>query len=570
MRLLVLHTHGGSLSGGAVSSQDPFRQVVGQLDLVAAAVAASRPNDLLPRRPEDNIGGEVGKRFSEALRRLLAEGRYTPQEVSLVMVAKPDQTTRLAALMTLEDRTVYEALVERMRNRVEQNLLGSDFVMWPRGLEAQPQWMRFESTPLEGAHSHILISDIANYYESIPHHLLGDVLVNATGLGPEVEALMILLTQIMGRPRGLPQGLATSDVLATAYLSPVDRAMLGAGFMYYRHGDDIRIPVESYSEGRRAVALLESELRKLWLAPNPSKSRILMVSTYSKQQKEVEQARNEFEEHVQELLVEELLEDDSEQLRSLFENAGLDEEILWGFFYHQTVEVEDVAELIRPHIKPDKVAVAAEMFRDTVKRAPIGGLNKLRRETFHGRLTLSLTILTSFKSDAALPHVRKLLIKFPDETKPIADYLSSMCSGKPARVVQAVEKVVEESDFLLAWQRAWFLRILQCAHSEVSDEILEWAGQVARDEGDHWVARVEAAKLVAARTALEEGLFRRMWELCPRVYRSDLVEAAHAMAAQEPWAARFLEAVNDNRIVWVVLSHLEERRAGSNPSSVDV
>jgi hypothetical protein len=254
---------------------------------------------------------------------------------------------------------------------------------------------------------------------------------------------------------------------------------------------------------------------------------------------------------------------ESEELQERLTEAGVDEEMLWGFFYHGTVEVEELAEAIRPLINPDRVDVATEMFKDTVARQPVGSSeNKLPRETFHGRLTSSLTILTSYKSDAALPDVPKLLYRYPDETKPVADYLSAMCSGEPALVVQAIKGVIDLSDFFLPWQTAWFLRVLQCAPSEVPEDITEWVLDIAQGEGHHWIARVEAIKLLARKGLLEDAPFKQAWELCPPAYQSDLVEAAYRFGSEGPWAeqwvTRFLEAVNDSPIVKVVLTHLED------------
>src|SRR5215204_500613 len=114
-----------------MTSRDPFTDVVERLDLASAAVNGSRSNDLLPRRAEDRVGQEVGRRFSDSLNRLLIEGRYSPSPASIVLVPKPSHTTRPAALMTLQDRTVYEALVVRLRSRIEESLLSERVVLWP-------------------------------------------------------------------------------------------------------------------------------------------------------------------------------------------------------------------------------------------------------------------------------------------------------------------------------------------------------------------------------------------------------------------------------------------------------
>jgi hypothetical protein len=56
---------------------DPFKKyslypgIIDQLDLAASMIQAKR-NDLLPPRPDDRAGGQVGDRFVEALKHSLA------------------------------------------------------------------------------------------------------------------------------------------------------------------------------------------------------------------------------------------------------------------------------------------------------------------------------------------------------------------------------------------------------------------------------------------------------------------------------------------------------------------
>lgn len=42
---------------------NPYQSIVDTLDLRAAITEASESNDLIPPRPEDKVGGELGTRF---------------------------------------------------------------------------------------------------------------------------------------------------------------------------------------------------------------------------------------------------------------------------------------------------------------------------------------------------------------------------------------------------------------------------------------------------------------------------------------------------------------------------
>ena len=94
---------------------------------------------------------------------------------------------------------------------------------------------------------------------SIDHNQLASAVVRATGHRDIADALVHFLNRTMMGNRGLPQGLVASDTLATAYLAQVDRAMIRNGFEYTRHGDDVRISVDSYGHGCRAARVMESE-----------------------------------------------------------------------------------------------------------------------------------------------------------------------------------------------------------------------------------------------------------------------------------------------------------------------
>jgi Reverse transcriptase (RNA-dependent DNA polymerase) len=154
-----------------------------------------------------------------------------------------------------------------------------------------PIYTGFRTRPPEGAY--IVRADVSGFYESIDHRLLHQVLVTLTGKVDLVDALLDFLGQVMSAPRGLPQGLDTSDALATAYLSNVDSEVLRVIHHYWRHGDDIRMTVSDHDEGRRAVHHLEQQLRAAQLLLNAEKTRVLHRETYQHQLTAVEKRRSE-------------------------------------------------------------------------------------------------------------------------------------------------------------------------------------------------------------------------------------------------------------------------------------
>src|SRR5262245_38231003 len=137
-----------------------FSKIADDLDFEGAVRRGSERNDLLPPRLEDGVLGEVGKRFSESLKTKLTRGRYEPIRAEIVLVPKPGNTTRPAALLNLSDRVVFDALVEVLRPRIETSLLGDEIVYWPRGKVASKRWEEFEAAPLLGSKRFVALADV--------------------------------------------------------------------------------------------------------------------------------------------------------------------------------------------------------------------------------------------------------------------------------------------------------------------------------------------------------------------------------------------------------------------------
>lgn len=236
-----------------------LKEIQPRLNFLGVLPVASRPNDLLPSRFEDKVGGQLAKEFGVYLEKMINDGTYTPSSASFVPVPKPGFTTRPAALLTLSDRIVFEALIDSIKPSIEKKLLSSDHVMWPRATYVDKRWGEFEKAPLLTEEDYIVNADVTAFYDSIDHSILEDKIVKLTGENKVANALKLFLDRIMCSNKGLPQGILGSDTLATLYLQSVDAAMLRTGFSYWRHGDDIRMSVESMSLARESIATVEAE-----------------------------------------------------------------------------------------------------------------------------------------------------------------------------------------------------------------------------------------------------------------------------------------------------------------------
>jgi hypothetical protein len=181
------------------------------VSLKDALSRVGRTNDMLPPREDDKVAGRIAGRFVTALEQSIRDHDYEPSRATFVYVPKTRFATRPAALITLADRVVYEALVEPMRTKIDRFLVSDSTVLWPRGSTTDKRWNDFEAAPLNAGGGYVVIADVAGFYESIDHQRLRQTLVKSGVASAEAEALEELLHIVMGTGRGLPQGIATSD-----------------------------------------------------------------------------------------------------------------------------------------------------------------------------------------------------------------------------------------------------------------------------------------------------------------------------------------------------------------------
>ena len=524
---------------------NPYQSIAARLDFDKALQELKR-NDLLPPRPEDKAVGEAGARLRESLRRRLEHGSYDPQPAYIVATPKSTVATRPAALLSIEDRLMFAAMVDVLRPRIDNHLLGNDLVLWPRGTFTKERWHDFERSVLQSGVSHVVRADIVGFYEFADHERLAEIIVSATGIRSVADALVHFLGRVMNSQRGLPQGLMPSDALATLYLSNLDFRMVREGFLYFRHGDDIRVGVNKYGDGRRAVEIMETELRALRLTLNDSKTRILRTATYEKDASTLDGVLDKAKKDIVTAKLE-----DMDELEETMAHVGQGQ-LAWDVFYHGRVSLEEAIEIIRPQIKPTDVELAARVFLDAVKKRP-GRARALASMTFRRYLRWSLVRLSVSRSEVGLKHIGSLLRSFPDETENLCSYLSALASTKPEDVARQAEKALQNS-YQTEWELAWIVRVLVQVPDHVSAKTLRRLKKTLDAPHERWLAAVEIVKLLAVRRELDRNTLLRFSNTCPPVFQVDLFDAARSMMESADWAEAFVKTAKSNRIHEVVAS----------------
>ena len=125
--------------------------------------------------------------------------------------------------------------------------------------------------------SHVVLTDISDFYSRIYHHRLENALRDATDQTSHVNAIMHLLSGWNGTETfGIPVGSAPSRLLAELTISDIDSALLANEVQFIRFNDDYRIFTRNHAEAYRVLAFLADSLfRNHGLTLQQHKTKIL-------------------------------------------------------------------------------------------------------------------------------------------------------------------------------------------------------------------------------------------------------------------------------------------------------
>jgi hypothetical protein len=523
--------------------------------LLAALKYVEYANDMLPPREDDKVSGQIAPVFVEGLLARISSGDYRCAAAAFVPVPKRTLTTRPAAVSTLRDRVILEALVNLARPKISTHLVSAEVLLWPRADETFPVWNQFERAPLTKGGGYIVSADVAGFYESIDHGRLKISLADAGVDSYLRSAIVFILHELMMADRGLPQGIQASDPLATLYLTPVDSELQRAGITFWRHGDDFRLWAPTYPKALAAIFELEQALRHRGLLLNAGKLNVDLLSKYSAALNDVDVATEQFRATMKAAREQALLEATTEELIEVVQNAGIDEDMQWRFFYHGTVEMPEMLDMLAPSLTPGPIEIVVEMFRELMGQSR----SNLPGNIAHARLTFCLRRLTRAKAPDALPWVGDLLVRRPDEAQELANYMISLISTEPQKVVAACQYALTNTGHLLDWERAWIYRVLSRAPSFVSKVVLDEAKQVTESDSFNWLARVEATRLLARSGLLSHAMALNITRVAPECFQGDLAGIIAMVEEPDNWAARYLDGARQDALQASVIDGVREK-----------
>jgi Reverse transcriptase (RNA-dependent DNA polymerase) len=257
-----------------------------QVDFAKAILQVSRLDiselwvpDVLRYKDQLEVSDQI---VALAARRFYGE---PPGAATEVDVAKTPFFTRSAVLISLDDRVAYQAAVgaiaQQAASLTPESVFSARISSDPRyflkkGTDMWLAWHRRVRAEIKSGKSWMIKTDLVSYFDHIPHGLLLEE-VSSMNPDPKVtHALRQMLSMWSVVPGiGIPQGPNASRLLGNIYLFPVDRAMIGSRYNYFRYMDDIRIVGETRAEVTAGMRLFEKECRRRGLVVSPAKTELL-------------------------------------------------------------------------------------------------------------------------------------------------------------------------------------------------------------------------------------------------------------------------------------------------------
>ena len=207
------------------------------------------------------------------LRRDLWGGSYAPGPVRRLDIAKESGGTRPLAIPCVADRVVQTAVAFALTPVVEPGMSPASFGYRP-GLGVTDAVARVVELRRREKRGWVLESDVARFFETVPHRPLLD-LVDARSRDPRVTELVAAWLDGSGMGgRGLLQGSPLSPLLANLYLDEIDHLLDGPAARLVRYADDVVLLARRKADAEAARERAAGLLRERGLALHPDKTHV--------------------------------------------------------------------------------------------------------------------------------------------------------------------------------------------------------------------------------------------------------------------------------------------------------
>jgi hypothetical protein len=471
----------------------------------AVAIEVDSPPDLMPRQAVEEAVAAHSSEYSDRLRGAVRRGIVTePSEI--VAARKARGGHRPVPVLTLHERVLLRALSIRFENEVDDDIVA------PR------PYRSMVSGPIDAQSPWVVHADVAAFYTYVDHDLLEGELVAQTGDAAAAELVVELLSALVGRRFGLPQGHRASDVFANVYVDVAERAMARRGRVLWRYADDFRIEAASHVDAMRCIEELDEELRRIGLVLNDDK-------TFPQSSSDYQAWVTEGDEQVQRIAADLQVDlfdwnpyDDSVTPMDgsdVFGNAAV--QVLYDWYEH------------RRHITHGPAALASRKA-----------------------LATAIEILMSLRWIEGVQFCTDIVRSEPQMTDQLARYLRVAMEVDTDRATEEMRRLIDIDQFLNSWQQLWILDALRGA--ERLDAPLEaWARTRMLDVHGTAAVRTGAAVLLSDNFLVD---IADLVELLISLPAASRLEITAALGRRE-WSATKAEtrAVRSDFLSQMVFDH---------------
>lgn len=407
---------------------------------------------------------ELGGNISSLKSRIAIPSKYLAKQTLSIDLPKKSFTLRPGAVPLVEDRLLYQSIVDILAPHFEaescvySNRLTSRKNARKMFIPGVTLWTKFQDRIAElcEQHAYVVETDLTAYFEHINHKLLlrriNDLFkesVDADILKGSTQLLGRLLQKWYKSGFGIPQMNDASSFFGNLYLDELDKWMLRNGYQYLRYVDDMRIFAKDEPSARKALAEIIVELRKMGMYVSSAKT---SIKTTQEVLSSLDIGRKRIEPIEKEL--------DTRSAQKL-EKAAL---LLKSFF--------------------DELISSPENFNDRQFRYCI---NRFKRLHVSG---IGLNVGSS-----VIEEVVSRFASMADSSDVFIDYLSVFPDSED--VQNAALEFLTDDYNIYSWQEMHLLTLLIRSNisSSMSERALEVARRIAKDPGRHPVCRAKALVL---------------------------------------------------------------------------
>ena len=225
------------------------------------------------------LPGHLRARWQEIRAQLLA-GRYTPQPVKRVEIAKPGGGVRRLGIPTVLDRFIQQAILQVLQPLWDPTFSEASFGFRPQ--RSAHQAVAQAQEQIAEGHRWVVDIDLEQFFDRVNHDMLmGRVAKRIADkrllklLRGFLEAGVLEGGLVSPTEQGTPQGGPLSPLLSNLFLDELDRELERRGHRFVRYADDCNIYVRSERAGHRVMESITRFIeRKLKLKVNQQKSAV--------------------------------------------------------------------------------------------------------------------------------------------------------------------------------------------------------------------------------------------------------------------------------------------------------